>query len=48
VPDGTGLGLYIVKEAVEVLKGKISFTSAQNVGTTFTITLPLEEDTPTV
>lgn len=43
VPDGTGLGLYIVKEAVEVLKGKITFTSGQNVGTTFTVILPLEE-----
>lgn len=44
VPDGTGLGLYIVKEAIEVLKGNISFTSGQNVGTTFTVTLPFEEE----
>lgn len=42
VPDGTGLGLYIVREAVEVLKGKISFTTTENVGTTFEVLLPLE------
>ena len=43
VPDGTGLGLYIVREAVAVLKGQVSFTSQQNVGTTFTVTLPYEQ-----
>jgi PAS domain S-box-containing protein len=42
VPDGTGLGLYIVKEAVAVLKGNITFTTAENVGTTFEVTLPTE------
>jgi PAS domain S-box-containing protein len=42
IPDGTGLGLYIVKEAVEVLKGNISFTSVENQGTTFEVVLPLE------
>lgn len=42
VPDGTGLGLYIVREAVSVLKGQISFTSTENIGTTFEIILPLE------
>ncbi len=41
VPDGTGLGLYIVKEAVGVLHGHISFTSAENVGTTFEVRIPL-------
>ncbi len=40
VPDGTGLGLYVVSEAVKVLGGKIAFISAQNIGTTFTVTLP--------
>lgn len=42
VPDGTGLGLYIVREAVAVLKGKVSFTSTENVGTTFEVILPLD------
>lgn len=41
VPDGTGLGLYIVREAVSVLGGSISFTSTENLGTTFNVTLPL-------
>ncbi|MCA9362744.1 PAS domain S-box protein [Candidatus Kaiserbacteria bacterium] len=43
VPDGTGLGLYIVRQAVSVLKGHITFTTAENVGTTFEVTLPYEE-----
>lgn len=41
VPDGTGLGLYIARQAATVLKGNISFVSAEHVGTTFTVTLPL-------
>lgn len=40
VTDGTGLGLYIVKEAVKVLRGTISFTSEVGVGTTFVVVLP--------
>lgn len=42
VPDGTGLGLYIVREAVAVLKGQVSFTTVENIGTTFEVVLPLE------
>lgn len=38
---GSGLGLAIVKNYVELLKGQISFTSEIGVGTTFTVTLPL-------
>ncbi len=41
VPDGTGLGLYIAKEAVTVLGGTISCVSKENVGTTFTMVFPL-------
>lgn len=37
---GTGLGLFIVKEAVEKLKGEIKVTSKLNEGTTFIIQLP--------
>ncbi|MCA9360556.1 PAS domain-containing sensor histidine kinase [Candidatus Nomurabacteria bacterium] len=43
VPDGTGLGLYILKEAVTVLRGRVTFTSTENIGTTFEVTLPLED-----
>jgi PAS domain S-box-containing protein len=42
VPDGTGLGLYIVREAVSVLRGKVTFTSIEGQGTVFTIQVPLE------
>ncbi len=37
---GTGLGLTITKEAVELHHGQIRVDSQENVGTTFTITLP--------
>lgn len=38
--SGTGLGLIICKEFVEMNGGKISVSSKQGMGTTFTITLP--------
>lgn len=37
---GSGLGLYLVKEAVDYLKGTIKVKSEFNVGTQFIITLP--------
>lgn len=46
-PDGNGLGLYIVKSIIEQSSGTITFTSAENQGTTFTITLPLTHSKPT-
>lgn len=37
--EGSGLGLYIVKQAVDKLFGKVTFESEENKGTTFKITL---------
>lgn len=38
---GTGLGLYMVKEAIENYNGTISVKSGAGEGTTFTVTLPV-------
>jgi signal transduction histidine kinase len=38
--QGSGLGLYIVKNVLDKLKGQISFTSAIRRGTTFSIRIP--------
>lgn len=38
--NGSGLGLYIVKEAIENLNGLITVDSKINTGSKFTITLP--------
>jgi signal transduction histidine kinase/ligand-binding sensor domain-containing protein len=38
---GTGLGLLLCKKFIEMNKGEIRITSAEHVGTTFTVILPL-------
>jgi signal transduction histidine kinase len=40
-PDGTGLGLYIVRESVKLLGGKIWFESEETKGSAFFVELPL-------
>ena len=37
---GTGIGLFVVKEIVEKIDGKITVTSEENKGTTFSVILP--------
>lgn len=41
---GSGLGLAITKHLVELMKGTIRVSSKKLKGTTFTVTIPLEED----
>jgi signal transduction histidine kinase len=41
---GNGLGLYIVKKAVEKLNGSIEFTSAVDQGTVFKISFELKQE----
>jgi signal transduction histidine kinase len=44
--DGAGLGLYVVKEMLEKLGGKISVLSKPNQGTVFNIELPNYKSRP--
>lgn len=39
--EGTGVGLTIVKESVELLKGTINIKSEKGHGSTFTVSIPL-------
>ena len=39
--QGSGLGLYIVKSLIELAKGRISFKSQQDKGSTFLFTIPM-------
>ena len=38
--EGTGLGLYIVKEVAKKLGGDIWFESQESLGTTFYVVIP--------
>jgi signal transduction histidine kinase/CheY-like chemotaxis protein/HPt (histidine-containing phosphotransfer) domain-containing protein len=42
---GSGLGLSIVKELIEKMNGKLEVSSEPNVGTSFTVSLPMLLDT---
>lgn len=46
LPDSTGLGLAIVSRLVKLLQGEINLVSEVDMGSTFTITLPLQLKTP--
>lgn len=41
---GYGLSLYLCKHEVEVMNGRLWFTSEENIGTTFSMTLPAWRD----
>ncbi len=43
--SGSGLGLAIVKEIIDKMGGTIKLESKENVGTKFTVTIPLQLDT---
>lgn len=42
--SGFGIGLYLCKEIIELHHGMIKVESSQNVGTKFSITIPLNEN----
>jgi two-component system sensor histidine kinase KdpD len=41
---GTGIGLSVSKRAIEAQSGRIWIESGEETGTTFTISVPIEED----
>ena len=41
---GTGLGLSIVKGLVDAMEGEITVESSPDIGSTFTVYLPVEKE----
>ncbi|MGM0581716.1 MAG: tetratricopeptide repeat-containing sensor histidine kinase [Bacteroidota bacterium] len=41
---GTGLGLFILKRAIERLKGEVSFESQPKIGSTFQVKIPMNKE----
>ncbi|MEM9987860.1 MAG: HAMP domain-containing sensor histidine kinase, partial [Bacteroidota bacterium] len=44
--EGSGLGLYVVKNAAKKIGAEIDFESSEGKGSTFTLTLPLKVQAP--
>ncbi len=44
--EGTGLGLYIVKQVVGKLGGRVWFDSTESIGTTFYVVMPFNKLSP--
>ena len=44
--SGTGLGLWIIKQYIEAMKGKIYVDSLEGVGSSFTVEFPLTATKP--
>lgn len=42
--EGTGLGLYLIKKYLELMKGNIALYSKEGQGTSFVVTLPLSDN----
>ncbi len=43
--EGTGLGLYLIKKYLELMKGNIALYSKEGQGTSFVVSLPISEKT---
>ena len=43
---GTGLGLSISKQLIELMDGRLTFASAEGLGTVFCVDLPVQDTPP--